>query len=194
MKTFLELIEELDKILKISNAFNYQKLYPGVAVVEIDYYFHKLGIEDEYLRSLYSWKGGYNPDKVPGDLCQIMEFDVFLSMEAITGHIEANKTHESWEDKFIPLVTDTTGQFILFNTEESDDYGKLYLYSTSLLIQKPISYYDSIYKMIETVIEEYKQGALVYDRQQDWLNCDIKKIRNIAGKINIKSDYWRKKG
>lgn len=194
MKTSSELITEFDKILKINNAVNYQKLYPPVAVEEIDYYFHELGIKDEYLRSLYSWKGGYDPDKVPGDLCQIMEFDVFLSLEAITAHVKANKTHESWDDKFIPLVTDTTGQFLLFSTEKNVDYGKLLLYSTSLLIQKPISFYDSVYTMIETTIEEYKQEALVYNQKEDWLDCDFKKIRTIAGKINLNSDYWKKRG
>lgn len=193
MKTSSELITEFDKILKINNAYNYKKLYAPVAIAEIDYYFQKFGIEDEYLRSLYSWKGGYDPDKVPGNLCQIMEFDVFLSLKAITDHVKANKTHESWDDKFIPLITDTTGQFILLNTEKNTDYGKLFLYSPSLLIPKPISYYDSVYTMIETTIEEYKQEALVYNQKEDWLDCDAMKIRTIAEKINLNSDYWGKR-
>ena len=91
----------------------------------------------------------------------------------------------------IPLITDSTGEYILFNNEQGNDYGKLYFYSASILVAiETISCYDSIKSMIETTIEAYEQEKLKYDNGEDWLDIDVKGYWKIAAKYNHHSKFW----
>ena len=192
MQNITGLLILFDNTLRESNLKNYQLLYSPLNEEQIDFYFNKLGIEDNDLKALYMWKNGFNPDDNIGVFCQIFEYYSFLSLESALEFMYASRKQKIWADNFIPLVTDTTGQYLLFNNEKNDNYGKLYLYSVSSLIIEPISYYDSIHTMLETTIEAYLQGAMIYDVNEDWLEIDFKKLRKIAEKLNIDSEYWLK--
>ena len=192
MNSFKLLLEKFDVTLRKYNLPNYEKLYPPLSDKEIDTRLNELGINDKNFKSLFTWKNGYDPDQNVNVLCQVFEFGALLSLDAIKDTVNANKNDARWDNQLlIPLVTDSTGQYILFNNEPGNDYGKLYLYSASLLVAiETIGYYDSISAMIETTIEAYEQGIQKYDEVEDWLDTDIKGYRKIATKYNVHSKYW----
>jgi hypothetical protein len=194
MNSFKLLINRFDSILRNHNLPNYIKLYEPLSLKEIDHYFKSLNIDNEYLHNLFEWKNGYDPDQNVNMLCRIMDFGTLLSLEYISESVNINSKDRLWDTSFIPLITDSTGQYIMFNNKQGTDYGKLHLLSSSLLFaEEPISYYDSVYTMIETTIEAYEKEVLKYDHNKDWLNMDVKKFYEIAQKINKNSKYWTRK-
>jgi hypothetical protein len=192
MENIKPLLEEFDNILRINNFRNFERLYPPLPEEKIINYVKQLEINDKDFEDLYRWKNGFDPNRNIDEICQIFDFDTLLSIEWILDKVEINKGDPIWNNFFIPLITDTTGQFLLFNNKSNGDYGKIHLYSPSLFfIDEPISYYDSISAMIETTIQAYKHGALKYDSIEDWLEEDVPKFREIAKKINKNSKYWQ---
>ncbi|OQP54575.1 hypothetical protein A4H97_21640 [Niastella yeongjuensis] len=192
MATFNALLESFDTSLRKFNLTNYERLYAPLSDGEINDYLEQLNINDEDFKLLYKWKNGYDPDQNPQVLCQLFDFGTLVSLNYIVEALEANETIGSWEDNFIPLITDSTGQYLLFNNDRnSKDYGKLHLYSASLLfVEEPVSYHDSIASFIDTTIEAYETGALRYDAHEDWLNKDVDEFRRIGKRINVNSEYW----
>ncbi len=186
-----EMLQKLDNVLVKYNLPNYKKLYDPLATSEIDVYMQELGIINEDLRKLFTWKNGYDPNQNVNILCQIFEIGTLLTLGFIQKKININQTSiHLWNNAFVPIITDSTGQFILFNNQKGEDYGKLFLYSASLLFVKPVSCYDSILAMIKTTIEAYEQGALFYDVKEDWVNSDMRKYYQIASKNNRGSKLW----
>lgn len=192
MATFNALLETFDASLRKFNLTNYERLYAPLSDVEINDYLEQLNINNENFKLLFTWKNGYDPNQKTKVLCQVVDYGTLLSLQSIVRSLDANKSIGRWEDHFIPLITDSTGQYLLFNNnKDSSDFGKLHLYSASLLfVEEPVSYYDSIFTFIETTIEAYEVGALKYDAQEDWLNKDVYRIREIAKRINVNSEYW----
>jgi hypothetical protein len=185
-----ELLKDFDEILKAYNFKNYEKL--NQPSHQIDLYLEKLGIDDSDLKLLYQWKNGNDLDDISKMHCQIFDFGSFLSLDSILVFQEFYSASKLWDDYFIPVISPGDGDFILFNNKkESEDYGKLHLFSVALLfIEKPISYYDSLSALIQTTIECYRCKAFTYNDEDDWLNIDVGKHRAIAEKINIQSKYW----
>jgi hypothetical protein len=193
MKETLQLISSLDNILKEKNLRNYEKLLPPLQDREVNELLTELNVKDDDFRTLYQWKNGFDPDGKVIGACQIFKLDIMLPLNWVLKKVLINKTDPIWDDSFIPFITDSTGQFFLFNNSPGNNYGKIHLYSVSLFfIEEPISYYDSIGSMIETTIEAYSTGALKYDPDEDWLDEDIEKFYKIAKTINKNSDRWTK--
>ena len=188
MNSFKNLIKELDKLLKQHNLPNYKKLRVPLQSAKVDDYFKKLNISQEDLHLLYEWKDGWDIN-TPG-FCSIMDFGSFISLESIITEIDYCSKNQFWPDTFIPIINDFSGSHILFNNEQNSNYGKLYLHSPSLMFVEPVTYYDSVYSMIETTIAAYNEGIFVYDEAEDWLNIDIPGFRRIGKRINKMSEYW----
>ena len=74
---------------------------------------------------MFQWKNGFDPDRDKNKRCRIFEFDCLLSLNSIVETLKNYGDLSLWEKEFIPLLTDTTGQYILFNNEKGDDYGRL---------------------------------------------------------------------
>lgn len=194
MKSFKLLLEEFDKVLKEYNLQNYNKLKPPLLLAEINTCFDKLNINDESLHLLYEWKDGFDAYNRPNEVCSIMKFDTFYSLESVKQLINYYSDGEVWPgNSFIPIINDGCGSFIMFNNKPGIDYGKLCLYSPSLLFVEPITYYDSVYTMVETTIEAYKQEIFVYDQAIYFLDVDIDRFHEIGKKINKHSKYWTHK-
>jgi|HubBroStandDraft_6_1064221.scaffolds.fasta_scaffold1009981_1 hypothetical protein len=184
------LLTKFDKTLREYNLSNYHRLFPPLTESKIDAFLKSLEIDDEDLKKLFLWKNGFDPNQDPQIICQIFDCDLLLSINIIPDYIAANR--EYWNNYFIPLLTDTTGKYVLFNNKVGEDYGKLYLYSNPLFIIEPISYYDSIYSMIETTIEAYIQEVFKYNEEEDWLDINLNRFNTLAAKINTKSNHWKK--
>jgi hypothetical protein len=193
MDNFESLLDQLDITLRKHNSNNYEKLYPPLPKQESSQILNDFGINDENIKSFFSWKNGFDPDREANQECMIFYFGSFqLSLEAIAEHIKANKEQDIWPESFIPLIMDNTGQFILYNNKPGKSFGRLCLYSASLLIIEPEIIFDSVASMIRTTIESYEQRAQFYDPIEDWLDINFSKYRKIAKKINSESEFWRK--
>jgi hypothetical protein len=190
MDRFKLLLAQFDNTLKQFNLSNYEKLYSPLSNKEVVYQLQQLGVNNENLTSLFNWKNGYDPAKDAENLCQIFDIGTLLSIEFI---IEIQKMWAGiyWTNYFIPLITDSTGQYILYNNKRGLNYGKLYLYSTSMFGDELVGYYDSIYAMINTTVEAYEQNIFTYDPVRDWLDIDYNKYHSVAKKINNNSKFWK---
>jgi hypothetical protein len=194
MSTFENLLQKWDKTLRKYNPRCYEMLYSPLSPDQIGLKLIDNGCTDENMKAWFGWKNGIDPDKDPDIDCMIFYFGVMpMSLDALTDTSRAYLDDQIWDASFIPLATDRTGLYLLFNNKPGEDYGKIYLYSVSLLFTEPVSYYDSLSAMLETAILDYEQQALVYDPKKNWLNEDHKKHREIAKRVNIHSDYWKLK-
>jgi hypothetical protein len=193
MSELQELIIQFDSTLKKYNFINYKKLYDPLSSELLSIELNKLNIDDLNFKIMYQWKNGYDPDSNFGESCDIFDFGTLLSLEAINSCTANNNSiTRLWDNYFIPLITDTTGQYILFNNRKQNrDYGKLFLYSVSILGINPISYFDSIFTMINTTIKAYEANILSYDPDENWLNMNVDDFKIIAKKHNPRSDYWK---
>jgi hypothetical protein len=189
------LLEELDQILQEHNQDNYKKLKVSLPDTEINYYLKKLGINDQNFELFFEWRNGNDINEISNQHCQIFDFGSIISLESIVKLTITNTKKElnSWKSSFTPVIANGEGDFLLYNNDEKqDDYGKLHLFSASLLfIEEPISYYDSLETLIKTTIEAYKQSIFRYDPKRKWLNMDLDRYFEIAKVINNKSKYWK---
>ncbi len=183
------LIKDFDDTLRKYNRQNYLKLQPSLPNDKIELYLKEIKVVNEDFRALVRWKNGFDFSDGEDLTYQLFDCGALLSME----HMYKLTMGDSnlWAKNFIPLITDGSGDFLLFNNSKKHGYGKLHLYSVSrLFIDSPISYYDSIATMLKTTIEAYQTKALKYDSGDAWLNQEFQLYRTIAIKHNPKSQYW----
>ncbi len=92
----------------------------------------------------------------------------------------------------IPIISNAGGDRLLFNTNSGNEYGKIFLESTSLLSLEDEKYsiYDSFYTMIESNIEYYSLGSFIFDMVIRLLIIDFDKYYEIAKVFNRNSSYW----
>jgi hypothetical protein len=190
MSSFELLLERYEQILEYYNLSNYDKLYSPLSESEVTNYLKKLNVEDESFKSVYLWKNGFDPDEDINIHCQLNIFGAFQSLKSVWETGLFRVAESIWKETFIPIITEGLGEYLLFNNEQGNDYGKLYLYSASLSFTEPISYYDSLTAMIETDIAGYENGIFSYDQKNNWLDIDVKKYGRIAKSINKSSNYW----
>lgn len=180
------LLAELDTVLRKYNMVEYLKLQPPLPDEEIDKYFEELGINDEELKALYQWKNGEQADSY----CELMIKGGLQSLQEIKNYLSFDNLYDT---DLLEIISDNGEEALLFNKRQGPHYGKLYFYSiSSLYIEHPISYFDSINAMLRTTIEAYKEEAYQYDDKARWLNIDRSKFATIAKKFNTNSRYWTK--
>lgn len=188
MKSFKILLDEFDTVLKKKNLSNYNKLGEPLPLKVIDEYFEKLNFHNLDLHLLYEWKNGFD-DSISGS-CDITDFGPFLSLESIIKGTGLNSEYKLWPECFIPFINDFSGSWLLLNNQLDFVDEQIYLYSPSLLFVEPITYFDSVYSMVETIIEAYNQNIFEYDPVSDFLDYDVPKFRKLGKAINKKSKYW----
>jgi hypothetical protein len=184
METFKSLLQELDATLRQFNMPAYENLLPPLPDEEIDRNLKELGIEDEDVKALFQWKSGMRDEDGP----LMMEFGGLITFDSIKSSIAFNKYYDPL---LKPLISDNGEEMLLFNTKRGPHYGKLYLYSVlPLYIDYLVSYYDSLTAMVNTIIDGYKDEALVYDEERDWLDEDSRKFDKIAKNYNKNCVFW----
>lgn len=191
METLTELLNDLDQQLQKLNKINYDKLERPLSPEVREKYFDQLNIKSDAFKELYQWKNGFSGwDN--GGICQIMDMGAFLSLESISSEIKyfLSKGGTLWSNNFLPLIDDFSGDFLLFNNDVTgSEHGRLYLFSPQLS-ENPIPCYNSIYTLIKTTCEAYKQQIFVYDPKANFLDCNVKGYFKIAKSLNPESEYW----
>lgn len=193
MKQLQSLLKEFDDILKKYNPVNYEMLQNPLSKKEITEYLKKIEIDDRNFELLFEWKNGFNLKGSSNKRLQLFDFGAMLPLDSILkSKMEDN---DLWNKKFLPLISSGEGSFILFNKKNGKDYGKLHLHSVGFsfldALDEPISYYDSIYTMIMTTMEAYKEGALIYNENENSLDEDVDAFNKLAKKYNTKADFWK---
>lgn len=184
MQTIKTLISELDSILIKYNPLEYKKLQPPLPEEQMHKYFDELNITDKNLKALFHWKNGEKEDSY----CQMTSDGGLQSLEAIKQFKFLDKSYAA---SFIEVLSDNGEQSILFNNKPGNHYGQLYFYSTGLYMDYPISYYDSLITMMQTIIEAYKTGVYEYNHEEKRLHIEFHNFSSIAEKINNNSTYWK---
>ncbi len=183
-----ELLQELDIVLRKVNNRNYLKLQAPLSESELDIMFGRLNIQDPDLRKFYQWKNGFNVRSGLGVLDQIFDFGVPMPLDVLMNSID-----QGFRDNknLIGIVGDCSGDFLLYNRQIGDDFGKIHIESTSLLFidNNPVIY-DSVLKLVETTLAAYKEGALYFLDNKPFLEQDLDKYGKIARVINKHSDFW----
>lgn len=186
MKPFQLLLQEFDACLQKYNPEAY-KILPGPPPsLVLNTYLEQMEIDDENYRLLYAWKNGFDHTFLD-PVCDIFHWGSLLELK----YVSKVDTY-FWEKTFIPLISSMDGDFLLFNNKKGNDYGKLHLYSVGLLyIESPISYFDSIYSMIQTTIIAYEQGILTYNPKTRSLKENTPEFFKLARKYNKESEFWK---
>ena len=190
MNSFKLLLEKFDVTLRKYNLDNYKKLQPPLPENEIDNYLNELGVKNENFKLLFRWTNGFDCSQGEKTRSKIFDRGALLSLEYITEL--TNDDIDIWKKTFVPLVSTGDGDYLLFNNKKGKDYGKLHLYSVAaLFIDNPVSFYDSIYAMIETTIKAYEKKILVYDANENWLDENFEEFHKLGKKYNKLSDFWK---
>jgi hypothetical protein len=188
MDTFKKLLQRFDSALQKYNPKNYVKLQPPLPKNEVEIFLKRLRISHPDVQALYEWKNGVDISSGLDNGDKIFVFGILFPLASVVNSAE-NYPHE--KPTFIKLIGDAAGDALLFNNEHGDDYGKIHVYSVSLLsIDEPYSYYDSVYSMLETTTIGYETGVLKYDSKEDYLDVDNGRCRNMSSKLNPKSNWW----
>ncbi len=171
MKNFEALLHDFEEILKKYNKVSYNKLQPALAEADIRILLQKVGIDDENVYTLYKWRNGVETSNLSDSM--IFQFACsMLSLDEVNYYYK-NNLPEHDEDGLVTLFESPYGEVFLFNTNKGGDYGKIHLYSVSLLlIENPRTYYDSLSTMIETTINLYLKSGLIYDEKENFLDED----------------------
>jgi hypothetical protein len=192
MTNISDAIKKFEETLIKYNLPNLERLNPPLPEEVSQEILQQLEIYDEDFKSIYLWRDGYNFYEKSSNLCQIFTFGTFIPLRDIVEEVSSNRVNSRWDDEhLIPVITDSTGQYLLFNNRVGSDFGKVFLYSASILQAiDPISYFDSILSLLKTSITAYEQGVFKYDASEDWLEIDFMKFRMLAKNLNPNSDYW----
>jgi hypothetical protein len=152
----------------------------------------KWGYDDELILEIFKWKNGILYDEVfPTYLFDYTGFGVIPSLEYVEEILEIERKDKSWRESLFPLTTSFAGDFLLYETNKnSKHYGAIYLYSPNLgyVDYLPI-YFDSIYSMIDTIIQNFELGAFKYINMS--LEIDYELREDISRRLNPKAEYWR---
>jgi len=199
MNDFEAVLRQFDTTLMKYNQHAYRQLGAPLPEADIEQKMAQLGLKDEQLKAWFEWKTGdvlaaidedEDEDEAPSSKELLAQGCYPISLDGILALREAREEDPSWPEQFVPIATDGTGLFLLFNSAPGEDYGMIYLYSASLLKTDPESCYDSLQAMMETTIRAYEEGILSYNEDDDWLEEDFDRYYPLAKEINVRSAYW----
>ena len=181
-------IHELDRLLRIHNPVNYNRLQSPLLDRQIESYLQELGINDQDVFELYRWKNGVFPAMEN----RAMLFESRVSLLSLESVLSCKDMYDDqFDEDHIMLFASPFDTGFLFNKGLEKNYGKLHLYSVPLLsIENPYSYYDSILTMLESNIQAYEAGFFQYNKDDDILNYKFGDILNILKSLNNESEYW----
>jgi len=189
-----EVLDQINLYLTQSNAYVLDFFLPGLTREDIYTQTEDAKVilpEDAY--KLYQWRNGianiyaHNFNHQP-----FFSFGIFYSLQSA---IELYKSHSLvngyWEDCYFPLFTNGGGDFILLNIDEkSREYEMVYLYSPSINLSiEPVSIYDSIKTMLDTILLCYQKKAYFFEGRELAVNTRLE--FEIGQFKNPQSFFWQ---
>ena len=191
------LIKEFDNCLKKYCSYIYDYYQNSLPEEEIDMHMNKMGILNDDYKTLYKWKNGLDlgaSRSFPKEF-RISDFGNIVSLDdALHQFTEIRKsgTELEWPASQVVMFDNLIGERLLLETDKNSPYNNFVFcyHSYGSDACQSISYYDSIEKMLITLIEQFEQKALWFDDSKGFLEIDFDKLFEIGKIINHKSEYW----
>ena len=184
------ILAELEERLQLKKAPVLNNFNPGLPEKEIRDQLKAIRIENELLVELFSWKNGVGSDDLAVGEYEMFSFGTMISLKAAIDHYEAAMADNIWDKSLFPIFIGT--DYILFDTSKGEN-GKIWYYAPSLLLSgKPVTIYDSLVRMLGTIIECYRFNAFNFTETGE-LEIDYDLEEQISEQLNPKSRYWSQK-
>jgi len=184
------ILSEFEENLKLKKSPVLEKLNPGLLEKEIKDQLKAIKIENELLVELYSWKNGVGSDNLAVGEFEFFSFGTMFSLKDAITHYESAIAEDIWNKSLFPIFLGT--DYILFDVSKGEN-GKLWLYAPSLLLSdKPVTIYDSVVRMLGTIIECYRFNAYNFTETGE-LEIDYDLEDQISEQLNPNSRYWSQK-
>lgn len=191
MKSIEIEIQRLDLCLKKFCKPMHDRLLEPMKKEVIESILAPWGYDDNHIVDIFQWKNGIPYDESLPTYCfDYTEFGVIPPLEYIVDILNIEKRNKSWNDSLFPLVVSYGGDFLLYETnKKSRNYGAIYLYSPNLgYVDHLPRYFDSIFSLIDTIIENFESGAFKYLDMS--LEIDYDLTSKISKRLNPASEYW----
>lgn len=196
MPRFINLLQQIEEFLQINKANIYERLQPGLKRVYTEQLFNSTGIQsNNELLTLYEWRNGvnYNSGWVIGEI-DFFSGGLLLSVEDMINAYKIFYQDGLRDNKaLLPIFTDGSGDYLLYNDDKTTNHGQLLLYAPSLLLsaEPKATIYDSLTSLFKTIIECYNNRAYTFKNGQLEIDYDLE--WEIAEALNPSSDYWKEK-
>ena len=178
-------LKEFDEQLRTNNAWVLEYFLEGLSREKIISEFRTASLTpSEELVELYQWKNGVQYKGVPSGKLSFGVNGVFYPLA------DSVKIYKDFQDEFVdyfPIFSDDS--YLILMNKESKDFGKIFIYSPSLVIVEPEGIFDSLSCMIETFIIGFREGIFFYDAD-NYFDWDSPRRRDMAKKLNPNSSYW----
>lgn len=184
-------IQKLELCLKKFCEPMYNRLLEPLNKEAIESILNTWGYDDKNISEIFQWKNGIPyDDSFPTYCFDYSGFGVIPPLEYILEILTIQKKHKSWNQSLFPLVVSFAGDFLLYETNKRNrNYGAVYLYSPNLgYVDHLPGYFDSIFSMIDTIIENFESGAFKYLDMSLEIDYDLR--AEISKKLNPESEYW----
>ena len=146
------------------------------------------------LHDLYRWKTGIQTEKAlnPKYDYQTFSFGNHIDYNAtVSLYILDQQTSKICGNRFLPIIYYgiLEDPILIDLSEKSGTFGQLYYYSPSITFSpKPIPIYVSLTAWVKTIIDCYKEGVYLIDKNGTLVINDGES--EIAKRYNKNIDFW----
>lgn len=162
----------------------------GISREKIIGYFSEVHLNPtEEVIELFQWRNGTEYEDIPSGKINFVVNGCFMPLDDLKHAYLFDMIDRLYPKVFFPICTND--DFLINLDKSSKDYKKIFIYSPSLIINRPMTCFDSLPKMIETFTECFKQKAIWYN-EEEYLRRDYDKYFSIIHEMNPNSKYWEK--
>ena len=186
------LLRQLESFLIENDYPIIKKLNTGIAEEEINGPLKEfnLGIPRNLIE-LYTWRNGV-PGLYEGATTEELELFstgiMFPFEQAVETYIREALEEKYFKNNYFPIFTNGE-DYLLADLEKKRPSEGLFIYSPSLFISKPMTIYDSMEKLFETVLLTYQNQGYYFSGNN--LETDYEIETAIATELNPKSKFWK---
>jgi hypothetical protein len=187
---FAENLENFENMLLTLNPIVVKGLKNGIKNrLEIESVLKNRGLDSrDDIIAFYQWRNGFDYDNIELDGKMLfMPNGVFLSIDMMVIRYDFLTTNNYIEKKYFPLTYQD--MYLIDLDKNSNEFGRIFFYSTGFLILKPVTIFDSLDKMIMSITTCFETGALWYN-EEGYLETDYNKYNETCKINNPNSVYW----
>lgn len=182
------LLQEFERVIVHKNPRIGGLLRNGLNRSEIESMFENIGLRaSKEIIELYSWRDGLNFRDCLIEEISLFGTSVFYPLkDSITNY---EKKKEFWGDpELFPIFGND--ELLLNLNSDSNEYGMVFFYAPSLMINSPITIFDSVISMFLTLCRYFNDAVYAYD-SNGILSCNFEEEEQIGREMNPNSEYWK---
>jgi len=136
------------------------------------------------LVQLYEWRNGLKYTSAPSGKLYFGVSGIFYPVKT---SVDIYQRSLEFLKYFFPVFSDDS--FLINLNKESENFGKVFIYSPALLINEPQGCYDSIDSMVETYLTCFQQKIFYYDAD-GFFQENYDQSNLVSRSLNPNSEYW----